>query len=112
VKLVRCTVQPNQVDDVVDALKAEPILGLTVTGGGGWHRQQEIHHAVYRGCKYEVRLLPSAVIDVTASDDAVDDVVRVVMKMCSVGATGDDGRILVMPVEESYSVRIRPRRSA
>ena len=110
-KLIRCIVQPSQVDEVVDALKASWILGLTVTGGGGWHPQQEPRQSVYRGCRYDVRGLPEAIIDVTVQDDAIDEIVRVVMNTCCVGQDGDDGRILVMPVEESYSIRTRPRRT-
>lgn len=110
-KLIRCIVQPSQVDGVVEALKASWILGLTVTGGEGWHPQQESRRSVYRGCRYEVRDLPEAIIDVTAQDDAVDEIVRVVMNTCSEGQNGNDGRILVMPVEESYSIRTRPRQT-
>jgi nitrogen regulatory protein PII len=102
-------VQPSLADGLVDTLKASCILGLTVTGGGGWHPQQESRQSVYRGCRYDVRDLPEAIIDVTAHDDAVDEIVRVVLNTCTEGQNGDDGRILVMPVEESYSIRTRPR---
>jgi nitrogen regulatory protein P-II 1 len=99
VKLIRCVVQLYQVDELVDALKASGVVGLTVTGAGGWDYQQQSSRAVYRGCSYELRLRPEAVIDVMVEDDAADATVRVVMDTCRVGERRDDGRILVMPVE-------------
>ena len=45
-------------------------------------------------------------IDVVVPDDAVDDVVRIVMKVARTGEQGD-GRVFVMPVEEAYSIRTR-----
>ena len=56
-------------------------------------RQQESSRTVYRGCSYELRLRPEAVIDVMVEDDAADETVRVVMHTCRVGEKRDDGRI-------------------
>jgi nitrogen regulatory protein PII len=112
VKLIRCIVPPSQVDGVVEALKASWILGLTVTGGGGWRPQQAIRPRVYRGCEYEVRDLPEAIIDVTAQDHAVAEIVQVVVDTCGSAVDGGGGQILVMPIDESYTVRSRRHRIA
>jgi nitrogen regulatory protein PII len=110
-KLIRCVVPPCHVDEVVDALKTlGDVHGLTVTGGGGWHERQPPRRTVYRGCEYERRLQPEILIDVTTPDYAVDDVVHIVADRCSMGQTGDDTRILVMPVEDWREIRARQQR--
>jgi nitrogen regulatory protein PII len=112
-KLIRCTVQPYRVDEVVDALKAlGEVHSLTVTGGGGWSERQQGRHGVYRGREYEERLHPEILIDVTAPDHAVDDVAQIVMDRSSIGRKGDDASILVVPVEDWREIRARQRRIA
>ena len=109
-KLIRCTVQPLKLDEVVDALEAFDISNLTVTGAG--ERCGDKVAGVYRGRKYKIRFLPTSVVDITASDDQVDDIVRTVTNVCSVGPHSSDGRILVMPVQEWYTVRTHQKRIA
>jgi nitrogen regulatory protein P-II 1 len=109
VKMIRCVVQPYQVDEVVDALKASGVIGLTVTGAGGWDRQQASGRTVWRGHSYELRLRPEAVIDVTVDDDAADEIVGLVMRTCRIGEKREDGRIFVLPIEEIYSITTRQR---
>ena len=45
-------------------------------------------------------------VDVIAPDDLVDDIVRAVIDHTRTGEFGD-GRVLVMPIEEGYSIRTR-----
>ncbi len=108
-KLIRCIVQPGEVDVIVDALKSSGIGGLTVTAGGGWSSQRHTGRVVWRGREYEPRLQPEALIDVTTEDDTVDDILRTLMDALNIDGDGGDGRILVMPVELH---RLRTRRIA
>jgi nitrogen regulatory protein PII len=110
VKLIRCTVHPDDVAALIDALEVIDIMNLTVTGGGERPRQPTT--GVYRGCEYKVRIVPISVVDITASNDAVEDVVRTITDVCRIGPDSDDGRILVMPVEEWYTIRAAHRRIA
>ena len=109
-KLIRCTVQPSQVDEIVDALKPTCVLDLTVTGGGRWHPDQQARQYVCRGVEYQAGLIPEAIIDITVPNDAVEEIVGVVLDRCRSGVNGDDGRINVMSVDESYTIRSRQRR--
>jgi nitrogen regulatory protein P-II 1 len=109
-KLIRCTVHPFQLDEVVDALDAFDVSNLTVIGAG--ERCRPDATGVYRGHKYKIRLLPTSIVDITASDDQVDDIVRTLTNTCGIGPKGIDSRILVMPVNEWYTVRTRERRIA
>jgi nitrogen regulatory protein PII len=45
-------------------------------------------------------------IDVITSDEFVDDIVRAVIDHTRTGEYGD-GRVLIMPIEEAYSIRTR-----
>jgi nitrogen regulatory protein PII len=103
-KLVKCIVRTAKADDVADALKAIDVSGLTVTDVRGRGRKKLT--LVYRGCEQEARSLPQTMIDVVVPEHLVDEVVRIVMDSAHTGNMGD-GRIFVMPVEESYTIRTR-----
>ena len=47
-KLIKCIIRPNKVDDVKDALGKLDISGMTVTEVRG-HGVQKGHTAIYRG---------------------------------------------------------------
>ena len=104
-KLIKCVVREEKVDETTKALKALDLSGLTVSRVQG-HGLREEATEVYRGVLYRVSLLPKMMIDVVAPDDLVDEVVRVVTETARTGAVGD-GRIFVMPVEEAYTIRTR-----
>jgi len=106
-KLIKCIVRPNKVDEVKDALEKVSVSGLTVTEVRG-HGRQKGHRAVYRGREYEVSLLPKMMIDVVAPDALVDDIVRTIIETARTGEIGD-GRIFVMPVEQAYNIRTGER---
>jgi nitrogen regulatory protein P-II 1 len=104
-KLIKCVVREEKIDETTDALKALDLSGLTVSrvlGRGSRERQM----GYYRDVAFEIQLLSKMMIDVVAPDDVVDDVVRVVTETARTGAVGD-GRIFVMTVEEAYSIRTR-----
>jgi nitrogen regulatory protein PII len=107
-KLVKCIVRPNKVDEVRDALeKASAVSGMTITEVRG-HGRQKGHKAVYRGREYEVSLLPKTMIEMAVPDEDVDEVIRVVMKTARTGDIGD-GRIWVLNIDEGYSIRTAAR---
>jgi len=106
-KLIKCIIRPNKVEDVKDALERVNVSGMTVTEVRG-HGRQKGHKAVYRGREYEVSLLPKMMIDIVARDAAVDDIVRTIIETARTGEIGD-GRIFVMPVEQAYNIRTGER---
>ncbi len=101
-KLVKCIIRPEKLPDVISALN-RLVPGLTVSEVRG-HGRQKGHSVVFRGIEYEVALLPKTMIEIVADDNKVDDVIRAVVES---GATGNigDGRVFVLPVEETYHVR-------
>jgi nitrogen regulatory protein PII len=104
-KLIKCVVREEKIDETTDALRALDISGLTVSRVCG-HGTCERQAVFYRGVRLESRLLPKMMIDVVAPDDQVDDVVRVVTETARTGEAGD-GRIFVMTIDEAYTIRTR-----
>ena len=102
-KLIKTIIRPNKVDDVKDALAALNISGMTVTEVRG-HGKQKGHTAIYRGKEYNVSLLPKMEIDVVVSDAIAEDAIKAIIGAARTGEIGD-GRVFVLPVQESYRIR-------
>ena len=102
-KLLKCIIRPNKVEEVREALSTVNVSGMTVSEVRG-HGRQKGHKAIYRGREYSVTLLPKMMLDVVLPDDQVDEVVRVIIETARTGEIGD-GRIFVLPVEEGYNIR-------
>jgi nitrogen regulatory protein PII len=106
-KLIKCIVRPNKVDEVKDALEKLGIAGMTVTEVRG-HGKQKGHTAVYRGKEYDVSLLPKMEIEVVVEDTSVDEVIGAIVQAARTGEIGD-GRVFVIPIEQSYRIRTGER---
>jgi nitrogen regulatory protein PII len=106
-KLVKCVVRPNVIDEVREALERASIAGMTITEVRG-HGRQKGHKAIYRGREYDVSLLPKTMLEMAVPDDLVDEVIGVVMKAARTGDIGD-GRIWVLDIDESYNIRTGAR---
>ncbi|MES1254005.1 MAG: P-II family nitrogen regulator [Acidobacteriota bacterium] len=103
-KIVRCLIGSNQVGDLTDAFASTGIVSLTVTGGSTWRPQQPGREQIYRGRKYSLKFAPESVVDVTVQDQAVDDVVRILIDTCALGPDAVAGRLFVMPIDQPSTV--------
>ncbi len=108
-KLIKAIVRPNKVDEVKDALTRIGISGMTVTEVRG-HGKQKGHTAIYRCKEYNVSLLPKMKIDVVVDDRVVDDAIKAIIESARTGEIGD-GRVFVLPVEQTYKIRTGERDS-
>ena len=106
-KLLKAIIRPSKVDEVKDALAKLNISGMTVTEVRG-HGKQKGHTAIYRGKEYNVSLLPKMQIEVVVPDNLVDDAVAAIIQAARTGEIGD-GRVFVLPVEQSYRIRTGER---
>jgi len=106
-KLVKAIVRPNKVDEVKEALSKLSVSGMTVTEVRG-HGKQKGHTAVYRGKEYDVSLLPKMEIEVVVQDQIVDEVIGAIVQAARTGEIGD-GRVFVIPVEQTYRIRTGER---
>ena len=102
-KLLKCIVRPNKVDEVKDALTKLSVSGMTVSEVRG-HGKQKGHTAIYRGKEYNVSLLPKVEIEVVVSDGVVDEVIQGIIKAARTGEIGD-GRVFILPVDHGYNIR-------
>jgi nitrogen regulatory protein PII len=102
-KLIKCIIRPNKVDEVKDALGKVNVAGMTVTEVRG-HGKQKGHTAIYRGQEYNVSLLPKMQIEIVVPDGIVDEVVKAIIQAARTGEIGD-GRVFVLPVGQSYRIR-------
>jgi len=101
-KLIQCIVRQEKLDEIVDKLSSIS-SGLTVSAVRG-HGRQKGRPMVYRGTEYQMALLPKVMIEILADDNKVEDLLKVVVEVSRTGEIGD-GRIYVLPVEESYHIR-------
>ena len=106
-KLIKSVVRPHKADEVREALEALKVAGMTVTDVRG-HGRQKGHTAVYRGKEYAVTLLPKTEIEVVVPDELVEEVIETIMRAARTGEIGD-GRVFVLPVEQSYNIRTGER---
>jgi len=101
--LIKSIVRPNKVDDVKDAIQKLGVSGMTVTEVRG-HGHQKGHTAIYRGREYAVTLLPKMEIEIVVPDAMVEEIVKIIAQAARTGEIGD-GRVFVMPVQQSYRIR-------
>ena len=106
-KLIKAIVRPSKVDEIKDALNEANLSGITVTEVRG-HGRQRGHSSIYRGREYEISLLPKVKIEVVVADDQVETAIDAIMDVARTGEIGD-GRIFVLPVEQSCVIRTGER---
>ena len=102
-KKVEAIIKPFKLDEVKDELNNIGVLGLTVTEVKGYGRQKG-HTELYRGAEYAVDFLPKIKIEVTISDDLVDDVIDVIKSKAHTGRIGD-GKIFISTIDEVIRIR-------
>ena len=106
-KKIEAIIKPFKLDEVKEALHEIGIQGLTVTEVKGFGRQKG-HTELYRGAEYVVDFLPKIKLEVVVGDDMTDKVVDAIVGAANTGRIGD-GKIFVMPLEETIRIRTGER---
>jgi len=106
VRLVTCLIRPEQLGDVVSALKRENlVMGMTVTDVRGFGRQMgEIDNHAPLDKEESIRFLPKTKLEIIVRDWDVDRAMTVIAEAARTGNIGD-GKIIVL--EASSAMRIR-----
>ena len=104
---IEAIIKPFKLDDVKDSLSEIGINGMSVTEIQGFGRQKG-HTEIYRGAEYVVDLLPKIKVEVVVAEDRVQEVVEAICTAARTGKIGD-GKIFVIPVEESVRIRTGER---
>ena len=107
VKLIVAVVKPHRVDEVLAALHALDVSGVTLSEARG-HGRQRGHTEVYRGAEYRVDLVPKSKLEVLVEESELDKVVEAIVHAAQTGKIGD-GKVWIVPVEEVVRVRTEER---
>src|SRR5512136_767840 len=106
-KLIVAIIRPHRLQDVKEALASIGVASLTVTDVRGAGRQKgQVER--YRGSEYSIDLLAKIKIEVVVLDDQCEEVVQTIRKAAYTGEIGD-GKIFIMPIEDSIRVRTGER---
>ncbi|HOL40582.1 MAG TPA: P-II family nitrogen regulator [Methanospirillum sp.] len=102
-RLIKAIIKPERLDAVKAALEEAGFFGMTITEVQGRGEQKGIS-LQYRGGTIEVDLIPKIEMEVLVPADKVNEVIEAVKKGAYTGKIGD-GRIFIIPVEESIKIR-------
>lgn len=106
-KLVTAVVRLDKLDEVVRAVVAAGVRGLTATEVRGFG-QQFGHHAEDQPADATVLVLPKLRVDVLTSDELAWPLAEAIAKAAGTGMIGD-GKIWISPVEGALRVRTGER---
>jgi nitrogen regulatory protein PII len=105
--MIVAVVRPHKLEDVRQALEESGVVGVTVTEVRG-HGRQRGQVERYRGAEYTIELLPKVRVETVVADDRVDRAIESIIAAARTGEIGD-GKVFVLPVEESVRVRTGER---
>ncbi len=106
-KLIIAIIQPNKLDDVMDALDEKEINLRTVSNVLGCGRQKGISE-VYRGVVESGRLLRKIRLEIAVNDPYVEPAIQAIVKAAKTGQIGD-GKIFVLELQECVRIRTEER---
>jgi nitrogen regulatory protein P-II 1 len=102
-KLITAIIRPEKLNDVLEALFAAEVRGLTITrahGHGGEMEQVE----TYRGTTVKMELVEKVRLDIGVSEPFVQPTIDALSAAARTGEVGD-GKIFVVPVEKVLRIR-------
>ena len=102
-KMIVAVIRSEKVDDVVDALEAVNVPGVTITDVRGRGEQGGIC-LQYRAGRIQMHTLPQTKLEIVIPDKDVDTIIRTIREHARTGKKGD-GRIFVLPVDAATWVR-------
>ena len=102
-KMLKCVVRPNALEDVKEALSKLGVVGMTVSEVKGFGRQKG-HKELYRGAEYNIDFTPKLMIEVVVNDDLTEKAVDAVREAAQTGNIGD-GKIFIVDVHEVVRIR-------
>jgi len=109
-KKIEAIIKPFKLDDVKEAVTKLGIHGMSVTEIKGFGRQKG-HTELYRGAEYVVDFIPKLKIEIVVKDELLAGAVEAIENAAKTGKIGD-GKIFVVPVEETIRIRTGERGDA
>ena len=102
-KLIIAYIQPEQLNEVKQALYEKEVYKMSVTNAMGCG-QQKGYHETYRGADIEVNLLKKVRMEVAVNTEFVDSTIEAIISGARTGSIGD-GKIFVMDLAECIRIR-------
>ncbi|MCF7818887.1 MAG: P-II family nitrogen regulator [Kiritimatiellales bacterium] len=102
-KLIIAYIQPEQLNEVKQALYEKEIYKMSVTNAMGCG-QQKGYHETYRGADIEVNLLKKVRMEIAVNTEFVEPTIAAIIKGARTGNIGD-GKIFVMDLAECIRIR-------
>lgn len=102
-KMIVAVVRKEKLNDVLEALFAADVHGITVQGVQG-HGGERERVQTYRGMTVKMELLEKVRLDIAVSEPWVERTVQTILGAARTGEVGD-GKIFVLPVEKAYRIR-------
>ncbi len=100
---IETIIQPDELEDVKEALLKANIVGMTVTEVREFGRQKG-QISLYRGAKYTAQFANMIKIEMVVSDELTDAAVAVIVQAARRGDIGD-GEVFVIPVGQIVRIR-------
>ncbi len=102
-KYIVAVIQPDRLNEVMDALEEKGIHMVTVTQVMG-HGRQKGQAEVYRGHKEVGRLLKKVKLDIALNEEFVEPAIEAICGSAKTDHIGD-GKIFVMNMDECIRIR-------
>ena len=102
-KLVVAIVRPEKLNDVLAALYAAEVRGLSLSRVQG-HGGETEHVETYRGTTVKMELAEKVRLEIGVSDHFVEPTVAAILRSARTGDVGD-GKVFVLPVEKVFRIR-------
>lgn len=102
-KMVMAIIRPERLQCIKDALKDIGVSGMTITHVTGRGEQMGLKFTTRVG-EFVVDEIEKVKIEVVIDDEDLDRVITTIRRFSETGNPGD-GRIFVIPVEQSIRIR-------
>ncbi len=102
-KMIHAVIRKEKLNEVLTALFAKDITGITVSrvqGHGGETETVE----TYRGTTVKMELTEKIKLEIGVTEPFVQKAVDAILKSARTGEVGD-GKVFVLPVEKVYRIR-------
>jgi nitrogen regulatory protein P-II 1 len=110
IEKIEAIIEPFRLGEVMEALTAIGILGMTVSDVKGFGRQKG-RTELYRGREYAVDFLPKIKVEIVIPEALADKVAGVIAGAANTANTGNigDGKIFIHPVDSAMRIRTGER---
>jgi nitrogen regulatory protein PII len=107
VKKIEAFIRHEALDDIRDRLSHMGLPSMSVSEVKGSGRQKGYTES-YRGARTTIFLRPKLKLEIVVDDSDVERTIDTILELAHTGEPGD-GKIFILPVEESIRVRTGER---